>query len=612
VYTVVGVAPAAFRGRSDAAELWVNAAAALSVTALQDRGSRGFAVVARLKSGTSIEAAQAELNAVAKRLEQAYPGVNDKRGVEVSPLAAEVFGDLRQASLLLSGAVALLLLIACANVASLLLARTESRRRELSVRLALGADRKRLAGLMLAESAWLVLFGGGAGWLLAFVAADALLALSPIQLPSFADPGMDWRMLLFASVLGAATTLMIGLVPVATRSPSALAQELRDGAAELKGTRRGGTLRTIVVGEVALAVALLVGATLLGRSLTSLVAFDPGYDTKGLLALNLQLPIPPAPAEGAALPPAAGVSALLDGLASIPGVTRAALASDTPLGDSSAVFYSVEGHDNTDARTRPRAYVHRVTPGYFESLGLAIVNGFWPSQDPIGRRLRQGSATSENRAPWLTIVGVVEDASLRGIPRNPTADPDLYYPFNERARSFAALLRTDGDPADLTAAARATLRRLDPQTVVVQAQTIDSRVSTQLAPVRFLSWLTGGFAIVALTLALIGIYALLAHAVRNRAREIGIRSALGAPRHALVKMVVGQGVALVAVGLAIGLVLAGVLSRGLQGWLFGVPAIDAASYSSVAAIVLIAAVAASVLPALRAVRIDPMVALRNE
>jgi predicted permease len=643
IYTIVGVAPTAFLGRSDTADVWVNAAAALSPNALQSRGGRGFVVLARLKEGTSRHAAQAELDAICKRLEQVYPDTNDKRGVEISPLAAEIFGNLPQVSVLLSGAVALLLLIACANVASLLLARAEARRRELSVRMALGADRGRLARLMLAESAWLVLIGGGAGCALALVMSNALLAMSPVQLPSFATPDVDWRLLLFASTLGVVTTLVIGLTPVVMRSTDALSQELRDGTVETKGTRRSGALRAIVVGEVALAVALLVGATLLARSLTRLVTFDPGYATKGVLALVLQLPIPPAPPDGSAPapPPTDGVAALalLDGLRALPGVTRAALASDMPLADvvgTLAIFYSAEGHEDVDARTRPRAYVHRITPGYFDTAGLAMIHGrdflptelaagstavivsegvtrrFWPGLNPIGRRVRQASSAGDNRAPWLTIVGVVKDANLRGIPRNPTADPDLYFPFNERAQRFVALLRSDDQAANLTARARGALRRLDPQTVVVEAQSIESRVAAELAPVRFLSWLTGAFAAVAFALALIGIYALLAHAVRNRAREIGIRAALGASRQGLLSLVVGQGVLLVTVGLGVGLMLAALLSNGLQTWLFGIPTIDAASYAGVGTAVLIASVAASLVPALRAVRVDPTVALRNE
>jgi predicted permease len=627
VFTIVGVVPAHVRGRSDQADVWTTASGTFPPAVLEQRGNRGFPVLARLKEGVSVATAQAELDGVSRRLEQAYPDTNEKRGVEVAPLAQEVFGDIRSAVSMLSVAVVLVLLIACANVASLMLARTEARRRELSVRLALGADKRRLARLMVAESAWLVVLGGGAGWMLALWATEGLLALSPVQLPSFAVPSVDWRMLLFMSGVAVVTTLGIGLLPVAIKSVGSLAQELREGSAESKGTARSSTLRVIVVGEVALAVALLVGATLLGRSLGGLMAFDPGFHTTGLLALGVQLPQRPTaastPTDGNA-PAGAGMSALamLEALEGMSGVASAAL------------FYAAEGRAIDDARTRPRAYVHRVTPGYFETIGLRLVRGrdftarelgvdstavivsegvarrFWPGEDPIGRRVKRGSLDSES--PWLTIVGVVEDANLRGIPRNPTADPDLYFPFNDAARGFAAVLRAHGSAADLTGPARETIRRVNSQAAVTTAETIETRVNGQLASVRFLSWLTGTFAALAFTLSVIGIYAVLAHSVRKRRREIGIRSALGAPSASVLTMVVSQGLSLVVVGLAIGVALSLGLSRNLQTWLYGVSTIDWPSYAAVAVIVLAASTLASLIPALRAVRIDPMIALRNE
>jgi predicted permease len=636
VFTIVGVVGANVRGRSDRAEIWTTAAAVFPPNVVDERGNRGFPVLARLKSGVSVTVAQAELDAICRRLEQAYPQTNEKRGVEVAPLAREVFGDVQSAVRMLSWAVMLVLLIACANVASLMLARADARRRELSVRLALGADKRRLARLMVAESAWLVLLGGGVGWLLATWAAGGLLAMSPVQLPSFATPAVDWRMFLFISMLGIVTTVGIGLAPLAVKSVGSLAQQLREGSAETKGSGRSNTLRLIVIGEVALAVALLVGATLMGRSLGGLMAFDPGFHTTGLLALGIQLPPPSASATGTESSARTGLGALamLDSLKGMPGVSNAALATDLPLGGASAIFYAAEGQGVEDARTRPRAYVHRVTPGYFDTIGLRIVHGrdfsahevgvdsqsvivsegvarrFWPNQDPIGRRIKRGSLESES--PWLTVVGIVEDASLRGIPRNPTADPDLYFPFTDGARGFAAVLRAHGTASALTGPARDRIRAADSQAAVTVAETIETRVNGQLASVRFLSWLTGTFAVLAFTLSFIGIYAVLAHSVRKRRREIGIRSALGAPTGSVLALIVRQGMTVVTIGLTVGLVVSLALSRGLESWLYGVGVVDWPSYATVAAIVLAAATMASLLPAIRAVRIDPMIALRNE
>jgi predicted permease len=368
------------------------------------------------------------------------------------------------------------------------------------------------------------------------------------------------------------------------------------------------------------------------------MAFDPGFHTTGLLALGVQLPPAPDARNEAGTSDtnrsASGALALLEALESIPGVAGAALASDLPLGGASAIFYTAEGQQDESARTRPRAYVHRVTTGYFDAIGLRLTHGrdfavnelgvqstavivsegvarrFWPNQEPIGRRIKRGSLDDDS--PWLTIVGVVEDANLRGIPRNPTADPDLFFPFNEAARGFAAVLRTHGSAADLTAPARDVIRRADPQAAVTVAETIETRVNAQLASVRFLSWLTGTFAALALTLAVIGIYAVLAHSVRKRRREIGIRSALGAPSSSVLTLIVTDGVLLVTVGLGIGLALSLGLSRSLDSWLYGVGTVDWPSYLTVAAVVLVASIAASLMPAVRAVRIDPMVALRNE
>ncbi|MGE3191443.1 MAG: ADOP family duplicated permease, partial [Vicinamibacterales bacterium] len=499
VFTIAGIVPASFRGLSDAAEVWTAAASTAPPRLLESRGSRFFPVLARLRPGVTPAAAQADLDVISRNLEAAYPRTNEKRAVEVAPLADEIFGDLAGSVALLFGAVGLVLLIACANVAGLVLARSEARRREVSLRLALGAERRDLLRLMLAESAWLVALGGGAGCLLAVWAGDALLALSPVQLPSFAAPSLDWRMLAFATGLGLVTTVGLGLVPLVTARPGSLAQELRDGAQEARGAGRSRSMRLIVVAEVAMAVALLVGATLLGRSFSALLDFDPGFEPRGVLALSVQLPVPVAPdsaADGAGASPVApdasasgaGALALVDALRGLPGVASAALTSSVPLAGSSATFYSAEGQPETDATNIPRAYVHRVTPGYFGTVGLPLVQGrdfvpgdlapdsvavivsegvarrFWPGEEAIGRRIKRGSLAG--RAPWLTIVGVVRDANLRGIPENPTADPDLYFPFASGAQAFDVVLRTPGRPEDLAGAARAALGAADPRIAV--------------------------------------------------------------------------------------------------------------------------------------------------
>ncbi len=635
VFTIVGVMPGRFAGRTDQAAAWTPVQTSLSRDALAQRGNRSFPALARLKEGVSLQSAQAEMTAICAQLEKAYFETNEKRSAEVSPLANEVFQDVRPAVSLLFGAVGLVLLIACANVTSLLLARSEARRREMSLRRAIGAMDRQLVRLLLIESALLVVLGGGLGWLLAQWTGEALLNLSPVQLPSFALPETDWRTLAFVSLVGVLTTVGIGLTPLGSLGGGSLAQSLREGAVESRGAGRVSTLRLIVVGEVAVAVALLVGAALLGRSFAALLDFDPGFRPENVLSLRVQLPLPPTGASAPA--PAAtqglGALAMLDSLRGLPGVRNASFTTSVPLADSSAIFYSAEGQSNVDATNRPRAYTHRITPGHFDTLGMKFVEGrdfafsemgvqstavivskkvverFWPGQRAGGRRIKRGDLASET--PWLTIVGVVDEANLRGIPRNPTADPDLYFPFNERARFFAALLRTDGDPVSAASAARATLERAEPGVAVFNVQPLDSLVATQLAPARFLSWLIGALAVMALTLAVIGIYGMLSYWVRRRTAEIGIRAALGANRTRLLGLVVGQALAMAAIGVGVGAALAAGLTRFIETELYAVEPMDWVSFGGTAAVMLTAAVVASLAPALRALRLDPIMALRG-
>jgi len=635
VFTIVGVAPARFRGRSDASDVWASMIATASPAERAARGDRGFPVLARLAPGVTVAAAQADVANVARQLAQAYPATNDKRGVEVAQLADEVFGEVRPAIALLFGAVTFVLVIACASVASLLLARTESRRREFSLRRAIGADELRLVRLMLAESAWVVVIGGTAGSLLALWAGDALLALSPVQLPSFATPALDWPTLGFVMALGIVITVVIGLSPLRHMRARSLAQDLREGAVEVRGGGGGRTLQVIVAGQIAVTVTLLVGAALFSRSFAALARFDPGFDPGGVLSLRVQLPVV-AGAQAAAPDAAAGVPALalLDDLRGLPGVTHASLASTVPLGGTVATFYSAEGMGEVDATNRPRAYVQRVTPGYVETLALHVIDGrsfvpadlgadagnvmvtqalakrFWPNESAVGRRIKQGSLTGE--APWLTIVGVLRDANLRGIPQNPTPDPDIFMPFSAPSRGFAVLLRTAGDPAGLSRAAADVIGRRDPGIAVFNVVSLSELIDRQLAASRFLTWLTGVFAATALTLAVIGIYGLLAYWVGQRTREIGVRAALGAGRGQLIRLIVGQGVMLALAGVVAGGAAAAGLGRYVETQLYSVQPLDVVSFAMTAGIMIVTALVASLAPALRALRVDPITALRGE
>ena len=639
VFTIVGVAPARFRGRSDSGEVWISMIASAPPQARAARGNRGFPALARLAPGVSLAQAQADVTTVAQQLAQAYPDTNEKRGVEVSPLANEVFGQIRPAISLLFGAVGFVLVISCASVASLLLARTESRRREFSLRRAIGADERRLVRLMLSESAWVVALGGTAGTLLSMWAGDALLSLSPVQLPSFAAPGIDWRTLAFVVGLGVLITVVIGLSPMRSMRNHSLAQDLREGAVEARGGASGRTLQAIVAGQIAVTVTLLVGAALFGRSFAALARFDPGFEPSGVLSMRVQLPVvagaqaaPPTPGQG--VDAGAASLALLEDLRGLPGVTHAALASSVPLGGQGAIFYSAEGMGAVDATNRPRAYLHRVSPGYVETIGLRLIEGrvfgdadlgasatnvmvtaamaerFWPGQSAVGRRIKSGDLAGDS--PWWTIVGVLANANLRGIPVNPTRDPDIFLPFNERSRAFAVLLKTGADPALLTRPAADTMRRREAGVAVFSVQPLTGLVDQQLAASRFLTWLTGVFAATALTLAIIGIYGLLAYWVGQRTREIGVRAALGANRSQLMGLVVGQGLVLSVIGVSAGALAAAGLGRLVETQLYSVQPLDILSFAVTAGVMITTTFIASVVPALRTLRIDPVNALRGE
>jgi predicted permease len=635
VYTIVGVVPARFRGRSDQAVVWTPAATTLTRNQLAARGARSFGIVARLKTGVTRAAAQDDIHAVSARLARDYPGTNEARSAEVVGLADELFRNVRPAVQLLFGIAFAVFLMAAANVASLLLARGDERQREISMRRALGSSDGRVIRLLLIESGILVVLGLGAGWLMARWLGDALLALSPVQLPSFARPGTDWRTMAFLAAIGVVTTVLFGVLPFRASRAAALSQSLREAAASARGGSRGSTLRVILMAQVAVAVVLLVSASLLSRSFVALLNFDPGFEPQGVLTSRVQLPA--APVAPAGLPGGssgtAGALALLDQVRGLPGVTQASLTTSVPLVNAGAIFFAAENMPPVDATNRPRTYVHQVTPGHFATLGMRIIEGrdfdpsdmrpeaavvivsenvakrFWPGESAVGRRLTPGDAGP--KAEWRTIVGVVEEANFRGIPRNPTADPDIFIPFNARATSFAVMLRTAAEPAALASPVRALVGRLEPGAAVFGERTLASLVDQQLAQARFLSWLTSTFAVLALTLAAIGIYGTFSYWVHRRYTEIGIRSALGAGRWRLIGLVVGQAAGVAAIGVATGLAAAAAVARYLEAQLFAVQRTDWTSFAGTALVMVLAALLASLLPATRAVRIDPARTLRT-
>jgi putative ABC transport system permease protein len=632
-YTVVGVMPPGVKGLSDAAELWIPFALYASPQTMAQRGSRGFAVLARLKTGVGLAAAQAELNAISNQLAQTYPDTNAKRGVEVSPLDVELFGTVRPALLTLMAAVAFVLLIACANVANLLIARSETRRREIAVRTALGAGRGRLLRQLITEGCVLTMIGAMAGLLLARVAVAALIAQSPVTFPSFVAPGLDARVAAFTIAVSIVCGVFVGLAPGLQAHVPDLSDALKESARGSDGRRSQRLRNSLVVAEVSLAVVLLVGAGLMIRSVRNLAALNPGFDPASVLALHVSIPRASA-APGTAAAPVIYGRALLEQMNAIPGVTAAALGTDLPLdGNSAATFYTAEGQPALTVETIPRAYTHRASPEFFSTLKIPVVAGrtfmsseatpespavivsegvvkrFWPGADPIGKRIKFGQVTSTN--PWMTIVGVVGEVKYRGLPENPTGDPDVYLPFLDRNSHVSLALRTSVAPASLTAAVRAAIHTADASMPVYGVSTMEELVSAQTAQSRFTTWLMGVFAAAALLLAVVGIYGVMSYLVTQRTREIGIRLALGATPSNVRRMIVRSGARMIATGIVIGVAAAFGLMRLAGSLFFGVTTTDAAAAAAVAVLGVVALIACYI-PAVRATRVDPLVALHYE
>ena len=650
VCTVIGIMPPGFQGLTDSAELWAPFAFMGSAQAMSNRGSRGFAAVARLKEGVSLAAAQSEMDAIARRLEAAYPQTNEKRGVDVSPLDVELVGALRPALLMLMAAVAFVLLIACANVANLLMTRSEARRREIAVRTALGAGRGRLLRQLITESCVLTGIGAAAGLLLARFTVDALRASSPVTFPSFVAPTLDLRVAAFTIVVSLACGILVGLAPGLQSRAIDLNNALKEAARGSGGRRSQQVRGALVVAEISMAVVLLIGAGLMIRSVRNLLTLDPGFNPASVLTLRVNIPRATAPAAAAppapsaqtgtpATPPAppplvVQARSLAERVRAVPGVVAATLSNDLPLdGSAGAVFYTAEGQPAVNAQNSPRAYLHAVSPDFFATLGIPLPQGrtfteneltpqstavivsddvvkrFWPGQDPIGKRIKFGPVDSTN--PWRTIVGVAGNVKYRGLPENPTKDPDIYMPFVDRNTGVAIAVRTAGAPTAVAGGVRAAIRGADPSITVYSVRSMDELIGAQTAQSRFIMWLMGAFAAIALALAVIGIYGVMSYLVAQRTREIGVRLALGAVAGDILRLLVGNGARLIGVGIVIGVVAAFALERLVSTLLFGVTALDAAAAAAVAVLAAVALLACYV-PALRATRVSPIHALRYE
>jgi putative ABC transport system permease protein len=624
-YTVVGVMPPAFQFPDPETEVW--APLALDPQDQSSRGSHYLSVVARLKTGVTREQAQAEMDAIAGRLEQQYQ-VNTGHGVNVFALHDEVVGGVRKSLFVLLGAVGFVLLIACANVANLLLARGAARQAEIAVRTALGASRWRVVRQLLTESLLLFVWGGALGLLLAVWGVDLFVALSPPGTPRVHEIRADAWVFGFTFLVSLATGVVFGLLPALQASKPDLHAALKEGGRD----RLGGGSRTrlrglLVVAEVASAVVLLVGAGLLLKSFVRLRQVSPGFDTANVLTMQLSLP-PSRYRDGASQ--AAFFRQLLQRVEALPGVRAAGAVAGLPLtGNMASRYFEIEGRPPRPAGEGLNANFNLASPGYFRALGVPLVSGrqfderdasgapevvvvnetmarrFWPDEDPLGKRLRIANN------PWRTVVGVVADVKNDGLSAEPK--PEMFYPLLQSPLPFMTLVvRTDTDPKTLAAAVGREVRAVDADEPVYDVKTMDERLAESVSPQRLTTLLVGVFAALAMTLAGVGIYGVISYSVAQRTREMGVRMALGAQKGDVLKLVLRQGLLLALAGVLIGLAGAFALTRVMSGLLYGVSVTDPATFAGVAVMLTAVALVACLVPALRAARVDPMVALRYE
>ena len=628
IYTVVGVLPPGIRfpARADFYyPAWVR-------PETTSRSGHNYRVIARLRDGVTVEQAQAEMTAVAARLEQAYPQSNEGKGAEVVPLQELIVGGTRQTLYVLLGAVGLVLLIACANVANLLLARATNRSREMVVRAAVGAGRGRLIRQLLTESALLAIAAAVIGAWLARLGVRGLVAAAPALLPRVAEVHVDMAALAFALAIALAASLLFGLTPAVHVSRVQLVDGLRQGGKGTSVGAKGAWARNaFVVAEIALAVVLVAGAGLLGRSLTALMAVDMGFDPERLLVLRTAVPVQTR--ADAARATSFYRDLLLD-LRRTPGIDAVSGVSSLPTQVRSDGGYVIEGGPGFESATRlPQAVLNVVTPDYFRTLRIpiragrdfgdgdrweappvaivneALVRQSFGDRDPIGRRIQCGL----DRLDFMTIVGVAADVRTWG-PARP-AQPEIYMPYEQHpmpAASLNIVARTHSeDPLALVETIRRKVSGLNPD-VPVRATTMGATLESASETPRFRTMLLIVFASVALLLAIAGVYGVMAYAVSQRVPELGVRIALGATPGHILGLVLAQGAKLAAAGVALGLALALVSGRVLEGLLFGVTPRDPLIMVGVTAAIAVATLAACYIPARRAVRVDPMVALRAE
>ncbi|HVF89336.1 MAG TPA: ABC transporter permease [Blastocatellia bacterium] len=628
--TVIGVMPQGFAFPTKASEMWVPIA--LTQQQMANRNAISYQVIGKIKPGVTFEQAKANLEMVNRWILNQNP---NQEGYGVNPVLYhdQVVGSVRPALLALLGAVAFVLLIACANVANLLLSRAAARSREIAIRTALGAGRARIIRQLLTESLLLALIGGGVGLLIAYWGLDLLLAISPSDLPRLDQITIDRRVLGFTLGVSLLTGLIFGLVPALQASRPDLTESLKEGGRGSSGGIQGKRIRSgLVVFEVATALVLLICAGLMIKSFMNLQEVRLGFNPDRLLTVRLQLSGTKYREDATAT---AFYQQLLERVGAMPGVESASAISTLFLSKTpNSTNFTIEGRAPFAPSEQVEVPVDIVTPGFFKAIGVPLVGGreftpqdaagtpdvviinetmakrFWQGEDPVGKRFMYG--TPGNGDPqWMTIVGVVGDVRRTGF--DAEVRPETFLPHGQApARGMMLMVRSTSDPTNLTGAVREAVRSIDGDLPVFTVKPMDALLGDMMAQRRLNMLLFAILAGVALILSAVGIYGVIAYSVTQRTHEIGIRMALGAQRRDIVKMVVGQGMALAAGGVGMGILASVLLTRLMTALLYGVSATDLVTFVAISVLLTLVAVVASFIPARRATRVDPMIALRYE